>query len=54
VVDRRLDDDTGGAIVAAWFDGLGQVFAAALLDHYRETLSEIRQIGHLTDAGRRQ
>jgi hypothetical protein len=30
----------------------GQVFAAALLDHYRETLSEIRQIGYLTYAGR--
>lgn len=30
----------------------GQVFAAALLDHYQETLSEIRQIGYLTYAGR--
>jgi hypothetical protein len=30
----------------------GQVFAAALLDHYRETLSEIRDTGYLTYAGR--
>ena len=30
----------------------GQVFAAALLDHYRQTLSEIQQIGYLTYAGR--
>lgn len=30
----------------------GQVFAAALLDHYRETLGEIRQAGYLTYAGR--
>jgi len=30
----------------------GQVFAAALLDHYRQTLSEIRQVGYLTYAGR--
>ena len=29
----------------------GQVFAAALLDHYRETLSEIQQVGYLTYAG---
>jgi hypothetical protein len=30
----------------------GQVFAAALLDHYRETLSEIRDTGYLTYAAR--
>jgi len=30
----------------------GQMFAAALLDHYRETLSEIRNTGYLTYAGR--
>ena len=30
----------------------GQVFAAAVLDHYRETLSEIRDTGYLTYAGR--
>jgi hypothetical protein len=30
----------------------GQVFAAALLDHYKETLSEIRETGYLTYAGR--
>jgi hypothetical protein len=30
----------------------GQVVASALLDHYRETLSEIRQVGYLTYAGR--
>jgi hypothetical protein len=30
----------------------GQVFAAAMLDHYRETLSEIRQTGYLNYAGR--
>jgi hypothetical protein len=30
----------------------GQLFAAALLDHYRNTLSEIRQVGYLTYAGR--
>jgi hypothetical protein len=29
----------------------GQVFAAALLDHYRQTLGEIRQTGYLTYAG---
>jgi hypothetical protein len=30
----------------------GQLVAAALLDHYRETLSEIQQVGYLTYAGR--
>jgi hypothetical protein len=30
----------------------GEVFASALLDHYRETLSEIRQAGYLTYASR--
>ena len=30
----------------------GQVFAAALLDHYRQTLGEIQQVGYLTYAGR--
>src|SRR4051812_5061897 len=30
----------------------GQVFAAALLDHYRETLSGMRQVGYLTYTGR--
>lgn len=30
----------------------GQVFAAALLDHYQETLSEIKQTGYLTYARR--
>jgi hypothetical protein len=30
----------------------GQVFASALLDHYRQTLGEIRQVGYLTYAGR--
>jgi hypothetical protein len=30
----------------------GAVFAAALLDHYRETLREIREVGYLTYAGR--
>jgi hypothetical protein len=30
----------------------GQVFAAALLDHYKETLSEIRQVGYMAYAGR--
>ena len=30
----------------------GQVFAAAMLDHYQQTLSEIRQVGYLTYAGR--
>jgi len=30
----------------------GQLFAAALLDHYRNTLSEIQQVGYLTYAGR--
>ncbi|MGH9382919.1 MAG: hypothetical protein ACRD2N_01295 [Vicinamibacterales bacterium] len=30
----------------------GQVFAVALLDHYRETLNEIRQVGYLTYAKR--
>ena len=29
----------------------GQVFAAALLDHYQQTLTEIRQTGYLTYAG---
>jgi hypothetical protein len=28
------------------------VFATALLDHYRETLHEIRQVGYVTYAGR--
>jgi len=30
----------------------GHVFGAALLDHYRETLGEIRQVGYATYAGR--
>ena len=30
----------------------GQAFASALLDHYRQTLSEIRQVGYVTYAGR--
>src|SRR4029453_5269501 len=30
----------------------GQIFAAALLDHYKETLTEIREIGYVTYAGR--
>ena len=30
----------------------GQVFASALLEHYRETLREIQQIGYVTYAGR--
>jgi hypothetical protein len=30
----------------------GQMVAAALLDHYRQTLSEIQQVGYLTYAGR--
>jgi hypothetical protein len=29
----------------------GQVVAAALLDHYRRTLSEIQQVGYVTYAG---
>jgi hypothetical protein len=30
----------------------GQLFAASLLDHYRETLTEIQQVGYLTYASR--
>ena len=30
----------------------GHVFGAALLDHYKQTLNEIRQTGYLTYAGR--
>jgi hypothetical protein len=30
----------------------GQVFAVALLDHYRQTLTEMREIGYLAYAGR--
>jgi hypothetical protein len=30
----------------------GQVFAAALLDHYKQTLSEIQDVGYVTYAGR--
>ena len=30
----------------------GQVFASALLDHYKQTLSEIRDTGYVTYAGR--
>jgi hypothetical protein len=30
----------------------GQIFAAALLDHYKQTLSEIRETGYVTYAGR--
>jgi hypothetical protein len=30
----------------------GQIVAAALLDHYKQTLSEIRQVGYLAYAGR--
>jgi hypothetical protein len=29
----------------------GQIFAQALLEHYRQTLSEIRQVGYLTYVG---
>jgi hypothetical protein len=30
----------------------GQIFAAALLDHYRQTLLEIQEVGYLAYAGR--
>jgi hypothetical protein len=30
----------------------GQLFAASLLDHYRETLTELQQVGYLTYASR--
>jgi hypothetical protein len=30
----------------------GQIFGAALLDHYKQTLSEIQQVGYLAYAGR--
>ena len=30
----------------------GQFFAAALLDHYRQTLKEMQEIGYLAYAGR--
>jgi len=30
----------------------GHVFAAALLDHYKQTLGEIQEIGYVTYAGR--
>jgi hypothetical protein len=30
----------------------GEIFGSALLDHYRETLGEIRQVGYLAYAGR--
>jgi hypothetical protein len=30
----------------------GQIFAQALLDHYRQTLDEIQQVGYLTYVGR--
>jgi hypothetical protein len=30
----------------------GQVFAAAILDHYRQTLNGIQQVGYVTYAGR--
>ena len=30
----------------------GEVFAASLLDHYKQTLNEIRQVGYATYAGR--
>ena len=30
----------------------GHIFAAALLDHYRETLSEIQEVGYATYAAR--
>jgi hypothetical protein len=30
----------------------GQIFASALLDHYKQTLSEIRETGYVTYAGR--
>jgi len=30
----------------------GHVFASALLDHYKQTLGEIRETGYLTYAGR--
>ena len=30
----------------------GQIVAAALLDHYTQTLSEIRQVGYLAYTGR--
>ena len=30
----------------------GQLFAAALLDHYRKTLSEIQQVGYVSYSGR--
>jgi len=53
VVPRAKPGTVGvGSVVRVRNARTGQVFAAALLDHYRQTLSEIRDTGYLTYAGR--
>lgn len=51
---RRVPDSVRwfSASARAGATRTGQIFAAALLDHYRETLSELRQVGYLAYASR--
>jgi hypothetical protein len=52
---RSVFDTSSVMAVAAVRAGVartGQIFAHALLEHYRETLAEIRQTGYLTFVGR--
>jgi hypothetical protein len=51
---RALPDGVRWLSASARVGGMrtGQIFAAALLDHYRQTLSEIQQVGYLAYAGR--
>ncbi len=51
---RSLPDGVRWLSASAWVGATrtGKVFAAALLDHYRQTLSDIRETGYLTYASR--
>lgn len=51
---RSVPDGVRWLSASAWVGATrtGKVFASALLDHYKQTLGEIRETGYLTYAGR--
>jgi len=51
---RSVPDGVRWLSESAWVSATrtGKVFASALLDHYKQTLGEIRETGYLTYAGR--
>ena len=53
--ERSIFETSSVLAVSAVRAGLvrtGQILGQTLLDHYRETLNEIRQVGHITYGGR--